>query len=326
MSSNKQPPFRGYISDRVDRLPQDSRVDVTEIDMLIFSAVEYIANRFIQSCNDESVFIVGQLMKSMISTHKSVRVILSRELEDSMGMAGDVLPLARTQIEKTFIAMLLKHDSSRYLPIYKKEQWRVLAFSELTERHQVHDLLTDEQLNERDRGLRDHAVSMGVTQNEIETTIAKILGGTPDPSVTITHIPELPSAGRMKAVLNGSDFDIVAGRFYSNYHFLCHYTHSGMDGVMMSSVSRGDVPGIEKPSESSLFFQHSIVKPSIFCSWVAMLTVATLFLDEFRSDSNLMAKLSCAWSSHCTNGDLLGVWIWDKWAKQKFNLIELQTT
>lgn len=312
-----QQPYRGYVSPPpISRPPTDLRIDVSKLDSVVFSAVERVANKLIIDDKSTKEITAAYVLKAMKGTHLSMRSILKMEVEKNLGGSPDLFHLARLQIERALALMLIKHEPLKYASVYDKNAWKAHAIRFFRYQFELSLIpsIPGHYDAQHEKGLREFASQLGVSNDEYETTRAQILGGTIPSGVKPCEIPELPKPSQVKSCLSSASYASVAGRLYGEYYWLCHYSHGGLDGVMRASQFRGELKGVKRPTENDFHFQD-LIQSTLFTSYVAMLVCATIFAMKYMNDSDVVAVLTEAWSPNIADGHYLGVWVWDNWAK-----------
>ena len=117
-----------------------------------------------------------------------------------MEHSADVLPLARIQLERVFVAMLIAEDAERFLPLYRKNAWKTRATRFLRDKAELGhlDRYRPFYFETGARQLAEHAQLSGVTTAERDALYARVEQGEREPKpLKIPDMPKREPGGRL---------------------------------------------------------------------------------------------------------------------------------
>jgi len=308
----------------LDRAPRtDLAASVDELDRLAFEAVGCVASRLAGQIEQATslrlirlLHTQANMLLAMKSTHRSIRRLVSGEKELAE-LSVDALSLARVQLERGFLAMLLI-DSQRWHVRYRKNAWKAFARKYFRDQRSLgHFEPYKDYFGSSGPGitiLRQFAHEMDVGEDEIQTLRAHVLGDKPDPRWDQWFIADMPTPGRTVQELTDPQRKALAEVLHPYYDNLSHFTHGGLVGVMTAAILRGETAGAQGDATAGSFWQTHIVESTLPVSYAAMLLVATLFAVELKDNAKLIETLIGAWRPYHSDGSPLGIAIWDSWA------------
>jgi len=309
---------------KLNRAPRtDLAVDVGELDRPAFEAVQAVASRLAgeieQATSLRQIRLLhteANMLLAMKSTHRSIRRLVSSE-KDLAELSVDAMSLARVQLERGFLALLLT-DSERWHVRYRKNAWKAFARKYFRDQRSLgHFEPYKDYFGPSGAGitiLRQFAHEMDVGEDEIQTLRTHVLGNEPDPRWTQWFIADMPTPGRTVQELNDPQRKALAEALHPYYDNLSHFSHGGLVGVMTAAILRGEAGGAESDSSAGSFWHASIVESTLPVSYVAMLLVATMFAVELKDNDKLIETLIKAWRPYHSDGSPLGIAVWDNWA------------
>lgn len=171
-----------------------------------------------------------------------------------------------------------------------------------------------------DAEIYDYAKDFDVTPDEVETLRSELHGTPLDSKYSETPIQPMPNTGSVEDVIKDPALKKVAQRLYLAFNDLCNYSHGGFLSVMIGGLLGGHIKSVDQ-SKADAFFEKQVVDPSFPCSYVCMMTAATLFGLPHKDDPELVAALMNGWSPHLCDATALGIVVWDSWARDALNVI-----
>lgn len=117
--------MRKQIIDNVDiELPE---FDANELNSLMYEMVEAFVYALGHQSNRKTKVESSELLKALLRvfvvTHKSMLLLLHRELSDPL-MAADAISLVREQVEKVYVLSLIVDDEQKWTRQYFRSNWR----------------------------------------------------------------------------------------------------------------------------------------------------------------------------------------------------------
>ena len=254
----------------------DDILDAKDVDDQVIRVVEPLALAFERSSNLDNLFrhLVADQLRQFLSTHKSVRLLVSNRGENLAGLA-DAMSLAREQIEKVFVIILLLEDPQTWTSQYFKDDWR---------RHFERYLLDKAERSNLERHkefLEEHAYDsienerkeIGITEEEREfvkfkhynkgvstpphlKSAAKTMEHFPTPAKVIDKIKERQLANALR-------------RWHREYSYFSGYSHAGFHKLMprfIESSRKLTTSQREKVIETEF-------DPALFISYLAIASV-----------------------------------------------------
>lgn len=272
--------------------------------------------------------ILVSLMRAMQETHNSMRAVFTaaERMESGARPTGrwvDMLLLARPQYDAAFIALLLAHDENKWVPLYGKAGWAANALQHFFAFRRFENTPSDRKLRKTNiERLTKGAQWVGVTQRECDATIAEVLGQPPPSDITdADRIKPLPTPGKALQHLRGGEYEELARLLYQQWKFLCDPAHVGIASIWLRGIIRGGQPGSVPPRLREGFIHDQIILHSIVPSFVALMTVASVFGFRHRDDANLLAAIIKAWRP-LERSTIEGSIIWDGWVRQAMRVLD----
>ena len=155
----------------------DIEVSVEDLNERVFDAVDAVAGRLVEGLERATSLermhfnvTLANLLLAMRSTHRSICVLLGR-FESDLSLSVDVMPLARVQLERCFLSLLLADNPERWHARYRRNAWK--AFAEKFFRDQAtvgHLEQFDAYFGSGGRGVRlvrEFAREMDVSEDEL---------------------------------------------------------------------------------------------------------------------------------------------------------------
>lgn len=298
---------------RITRDPQiEMEVKRSDLDSACFIAIERVAAKLLDGCDSHLRMTKGHLLRSLMLTHRSMVTLVTRGEREHM---GDLLPLTRLQVERVLMCMLLTEDPDKYLPRFRKTAWKAAIAGHWRMLAEIGHLDSAKEFEKKlNTEIYDFAKEFAVTIDEVETLRSELHGTPLDPKYSETPIKCMPNPGSVEDIVSDPGLKHVAKRLYFVFNSLSHFTHGGLLGVMIGGLLGGRIKGVDQ-SKAETFFEKQVVDPTFPCSYVAMMTAATLFGLPYKNDAELAAALIKGWSPHLNDATTLGVVVWDSWAK-----------
>lgn len=291
----------------------------------IWTAIERCSAAISPSSPGDKILV--PLMRAMRETHGSMRAVFTaaERIDKSDRPTGrwvDMLLLARPQYDAAFIALLVAHDENTWVPRYGKAGWAAHALRHFFMFRRFANTPAGKKLKETniDR-LTKSAQWVGVTQREYDATIAEVLGQPPPPGSTeADRIKPLPTPGEALHELAGGHYEELGRLLYQQWKFLCDPAHVGIASIWLRGIIRGDHSGAVPPRLREQFIHDHIVVHSIVPSFVAIMTVASVFGFRHRDNPDLLAAIVNAWRP-LERSTIEGSIIWDGWARQALGVL-----
>lgn len=297
----------------ISRNPRvEIEVERIKADSVCFAAIERVAGKLLSGCDSHLRMTKGHLLRSLKLTHQSMVTLVSRGKQEHL---GDLLPLTRVQVERVLMCMLLAEDPGKYLPRFRKAAWKSTITGHWRMLAEIGHLKSAKKFKKKlDAEIYGYAKDFDVTPDEVETLRSQLHDTPLDSKFTKTAIPDMPNAASVAGVVKDAALKLVAQRLYLTFNDLCNYSHGGFLGVMIGGLLGGRIKGVDQ-SKADVFFEKQVVDPSFPCSYVCMMTAATLFGLPYKDDPELVAALINGWSPHLCDATVLGIVVWDSWAK-----------
>jgi hypothetical protein len=107
----------------------------------------------------------------------------------------------------------------------------------------------------------------------------------------------------------------LAKVLYPYYDTLSHFSHGGLVGAMEAAILRpGNTVQTSEDFDRRRFWSSSVLEMTLPISYVALLSVATLFAASSSDNAAVCRSLKGAWRPYHSDGSALGVAVWDTWA------------
>jgi len=290
-----------------------TEIQRSKADEAAYRAIERVAGKLLDKCDSHLRMTKGHLLRSMKLTHRSMVVLVTKGKQEH---SGDLLPLTRLQVERLFVCMLLTEDPDKYLPRFRKAAWKAHATSFYRDQAELGHLNhCKEYYATQEAEIAEFGRMMDADDDEIATLAAQLKGQQLGSGFSWKEIPVLPNLASVEDVVSDPGLKAVARRFYLAYNELCHYSHGGFLGVMIGGLLGGKIKSVDA-SGADVFFERQVVERTFPCSYVCMMTAATLFGLDYLDDPDLVATVIAGWSPHLCDAMTLGIVVWDAWAKQ----------
>lgn len=291
------------------------------LDRLCFEAVESVATQLERGDASAENKLAAAFLRATKSTHLSIiQLAAGGRRAHTPELSVDVLPLARVQLERIFVALLLNDDPAKWWPQYRIHCWQAQSL----------EIIRDSRLFPMNK---EFQAECGQRLDFALGKYADLVGATPDQraeirnlaSSTVTSgrsgrlpVEELPSPGACESTLSKAELKAVARHCYPDYQEMCHYVHGGLGGVLHVGALRGDFPGTESQREK---LQNMILHVAFPLSHIALVTTATLLAGNLVDDAEVSGQLIKAWSPNICDGTALGMHIWIDWAKTRLRAL-----
>lgn len=290
----------------------EMEVQRSQADSACFTAIERVAGKLLDGCDSHLRMTKGHLLRSLKLTHQSMVTLVSQGKQEHM---GDLLPLTRVQVERVLMCMVLAEDPDKYLPRFRKAAWKAAITCHWRTLAEIGHLDSAREFKKKlDAEVYDYAKDFDVTPGEVETLRSELHGTPLDPKHTQTAIPDMPQAGSVQDIVKDPALKLVAQRLYLTFNDLCNQSHGGFLGVMIGGLLGGRITSVDQ-SKANVFFERQVVDPSFPCSYVCMMTAATLFVLPYKDDPEVVAAVINGWSPHLCDATALGIVVWDSWAR-----------
>lgn len=295
-----------------------------DLDATTFTAAEAVVARLLAGVDSSSslermrlLMAKAQMLRAMLGTHRSIRRLIKPG--EDLELAVDALPLTRVQLERCFLALLIEDQPNRWFKRYRKNAWKAFAEKFFRDRCAVGHIEGFSSYFAPDgegiRILRDFAREMDVWEDELQTLRIGTTGDDPDPRFPPRYIADMPTPGRAVGILNDALHKRLAELLYPFYATLSHFSHGGLVGVMQSAVLRSELPD-DVQTDRQQFYRANILETTAPASYVAILFVATLQAGDLTDSPAVRQLLLEAWKPYHSDGSLLGIAVWDNWARE----------
>ena len=325
--SDARPRFVSVPPAPLDRAPRtDLEIRIQDLDELTFRAVDIVADALRDSVGRihslEKLRLAAtkaHVLEAMKSTHKSMgHLIAQHGSADDLSVDG--LLLARLQLERCFLGVLLEDNPRRWFKRYQKNAWKALAEKFFRDQRTVGHLDGfSGHFGSSGTGvsqLRKFAREMDVNEDEIQTVRIQVLDEPPDPRYTQWFIPDMPTPGKALSQIKDPAWKDLAEVLYPYYDNLSHFSHSGMMGVLAAAILRPDTPGTEHIGvDREGFWQSNVMGIALPASYVSMLLTATMFALSLPADETFRAVIAQTWQPYHSDGSPMGIAVWDNWAR-----------
>ena len=316
---------RRFDAGKAKREPEDAELDHDSIARPIWTAIEACSAAIDQSSPGDKMLV--PLMRAMRDTHGSMRAVFTEagkleELDRPNGRWADMLLLARPQYDAAFVGLLVAQDENTWVPKYGKAGWAAHALRHFFTFRRLENTSAGKKLKQTNIArLTKSAQWAGVTQRECDATIAEVLGHSP-PSGTVDadRIKPLPTPGEASQYLKGGPYEELGRLLYQQWKFLCDPAHVGIASIWLRGVIRGGQPGSVPVHHREKFIHDHIVVQSIVPSFVAIMSLASVFGYRHKDNSDLLAAVVGAWRP-LERGTIEGSIIWDGWVRQALGVL-----
>jgi len=308
----------------IRRAPRtDLTASAKQLDDLTFAAAEAVAAALAEALEGSTSLdelhgldTQRQMLGAMMATHRSVRRLAAPGAEE-MELSLDALPLARVQLERGFLALLLLDNPGRWLARYRKNAWKAFAEKFFRDQQTLGHLEPYRayfgSAGPGVRLLRDFAHEMDVSEDEFQTLRVQITGDEPDPRFKQWFIADMPTPGRCLQLLRDPTHRHLAELLYPAYDNLSHFSHGGLVGVMEAAILRKDLAEETEDQRRQFWFRH-VLEQALPASYVSILLAGTLFARPYLHAPDVRKALLGAWRPYHSDGSPLGVAVWDAWA------------
>jgi hypothetical protein len=311
----------------LERPPRtDLEAHVQQLDQLLFPAIDAVAAAIYDALEEEHsletlqlLMTKRQLLLAMRGTHRSIRKLLTAGDDDELELSVDALPLTRVQLERCFLCLLIEDQPERWHKRYCKNAWKAFAEKFFRDRAALgHFEQFQDYFGSSGTGigaLRAFARQMYVWEDELQTFRAQLLGEELDQRWKKRYIADMPTPGKAVGLLEQDSHKALAKVLYPYYDTLSHFSHGGLVGAMEAAILRpGNTVQTSEDFDRRRFWSSSVLEMTLPISYVALLSVATLFAASSSDNAAVCRSLKGAWRPYHSDGSALGVAVWDTWA------------
>ena len=302
----------------------DLKVRIQDLDRLSFQAMDMVVgllkSSMERSLSLETIQFLGakaHMLMAMQSTHRSIRKLVQAD-QDQLDLSVDALSLTRVQLERCLLALLLDDNPARWFKRYRKNAWKVFAEKYFRDQQALEHLEPFRSyFGPQGEGislLRAFAREMGVCEDELQTVRIVAKADKPETRWAMRYIVQMPPPGRIIEWLNDPNRKRLAEILFPYYNNLSHFSHGGLAGIMEAGLLRPDSTALP-PDGRGEFFRRCIMEETLPPSYVTMLATTTLFAIPFLEQEGVRGALVKAWQPYHSDGSVLGVAVWDNWAK-----------
>ncbi len=316
---------RRFDAGQAKREPEVAEFDHDAVARPIWTAVEACAAAIGPKSPGDKILV--PLMQAMRETHGSMRAVYTaaEKIEQKGAATGrwvDMLLLARPQYDAAFVGLLVAQDENKWVRKYGKAGWAAEAIHQyFLFRYLKETPIGGKLENVNIKRLKQTAKWVGVTLQEYDATIAEVLGKKPPRGCTATHrIESLPTPGKALPHLKGGPFEELGRLLYQQWKFLCDPAHVGIQSIWLRGMIRGGQRGAVPPSDRQKFIHDHVVLRSIGTSFVAILTIASVFGYRHRENADLLAAIVKAWKP-LERSSIEGSIIWNGWARPALGVL-----
>lgn len=302
----------------------DLRARIETLDEGVAAAIQAVAAR-LRARIDASASLdqmrllaaKAQLLLAMRDTHASIATLV-RAGPDRPELSVDALALTRVQLERCFLALLIEDQPGRWFKRYCKNAWKAFAEKFYHDRCSVgHHPGYAEYFGPNGTGvtmLRQFARELEVWEDEFQTLRLQATGDpSDDPRFEPRYIADMPTPARCLSLLEDPTRRDLARLLYPYYSTLSHFSHGGLFGVMQAAILRGESGSAGGDCEE--FYRRHVLETTLPVSYVSMLLTATLIAVGLDDNADLLKLLSCTWQPYHSDGSLMGIAVWDSWAR-----------
>lgn len=277
---------------------------------------------------DYAEVVIPQLLRSMRETHDSMRAIISaaqkveQKKHEPTGRWADAVVLARAQFDAVFIGLLLVHDDEKWGPAYYKAGWATDAQRHYYVMRRFRNTPWGRSArNSNIWKLKQLAIRVRVTTKEWIATLADIrekplrFG-----AKTQDRIKPFPTPGQVTRLLKGGSYELLADLLWQQWKFLCDPAHAGLSTLELRHRLRDEKLGDVDGQRRNTTIETEIISQSLLPSFVAIMTLVTVFASRHKDDTELLAAVTKAWDL-LEKGTFEGGIIWEQWARGAMGIL-----
>jgi len=293
-------------------LSEEKTINVPEWDKQMVTVVNRTANalELIETLDVTFRSLLASHLRIFLSTHKSIRLLLSKKDED-IRFGSDAVSLAREQVEKVFLVTLIISDPEKWVENYFKSDFKTFYEHHLLQRAERQSLNRHKWFfNEyAPEAIERMTKAFNVSPLELQAIEFKFNNpGKPMPThLKQALIQDFPTPGRVRNLLKNSPAERFLDRWHKEYKRLCGYSHVGMDKVQLDTMTDRRLPFSE--SRVNTFFEKQILEWFII-SYVATASACAEVFPLLSLDIEVVAALTTFWE-RLRESTLIGKVFWD---------------
>ena len=263
---------------------------------------------------------LGQIYKSMRSTHETIRDLLRAENKSPRSV--DAVPIARLQLE-TLYAICLVIEQLSYLDLYLKHYWKQIYIRHLLMTAECQSLPSiTAELDKQLVPLEELRKLAGVTDEE-KATIRSDQLGQPLPTGTLSiPIKQFPTPGIVLRIIREPDRKRMLSRLYLEYQFLCSFVHFSTQPRMFKGFfdDREPFGRMFTTGELENMFHKEIAGPAIWVDFLSIVQSASEMVTIYPGDVELRRAVTDAWAV-LAERTIMGRAVWEFRSKRLLGVI-----
>jgi len=300
----------------------DQRTDALALDVLVNRC---IAAAFQTLRSPNTVFTdfqrehLGQIYKSMRTTHETIRGMLRAENESPHSV--DAVPVARLQLE-TLYSICLVLEQPSYLDRYLKHSWKQIYVRHLLMTAECQNLPTlMQELDKQLVALEELRKLAGVSDEEKATIRSEQLGE-PLPPAMSRPIRQFPTPGAVLRKIREPDRKRMLSRLYFEYQLLCSFVHFSTQSRVFKGIFDNREPFGRMFTTNQLenMFQKEIAGPAIWVDFLSIVQSVAEMVAIYPGDIELRRAVTDAWAV-LAERTIMGRAVWEYRAKKLLGVI-----
>jgi hypothetical protein len=283
-----------------DDIDVSRRVDVKEIDSLVFACVE-ASKDALQTAppngySDLERHQLSDMVDGLRHSHSCIRKILSG---DQNAVAVDALTISRLQLETlySFCFLLQSPENVRW---YLRAGWKKKYIRYILHRAECRNLSRfDEFFGEISGPYIDGLQRVCfVSDDERRTIDYQELNEPFGPEPRKAVIPDFPTPMKVIERISDPGQAGMLKRLYPEYRFLCSFAHGDSEAALFRNLAntRSIASRMFSTGQIEDFYQKQILEPPIFYSALSATQVATELAAVYPSNVELLVKVTKAWN------------------------------
>jgi hypothetical protein len=295
------------------------QVDARKLDAFVFTCVaeakEALKNSSLQGYSDFDRDRLMDFMEGFRQSHLAMRKIIAGE---QGGWAVDALVIARLQLESVYTLCYLLECPANVV-LFLKNGWKKKYVRFLLEREERKTLPRFQEYLDgtAPKLLENLRKACSVTDEEKLTIELEELKGTTGTGTSLVRIEKFPTPMGVIDRIAHPERRRLLKRLYPEYQYLCSFAHGDAEASMFRTLSDTRSPARHVMSSEATkdFYQRQVIEPPVLYSALCSVQAATEIADLFRTNVELMVKVSEAWST-LANVHFLSRTLWNLRAKQ----------
>jgi hypothetical protein len=299
------------------KLQQDidpsSKIDVKILDAhvnkVVLAATEALKNHPI-GFGDIETSLISRMYSGLRFTHMSIRELLARGSDDPRCV--DAFSLSRLQLE-TLYSLALILEQPKYATDFAKFGWKKMYVRFLLEREERQDLPRFSEFSNKigPNHLESLRILSGVTDQERLTIEVEELGTAMPKGFKTAKIPNFPLPSRIIDSVQQSTLKQTLQRLYPEYEFLCSFTHSSVEAMLLKTFMDRKSPyrNFLPQNAGEHTFQNQVAEPAILYDFLSLAQAGAELTRLYTTDVQLVGAVADAWS-WLIESTLIGRSIW----------------